>query len=75
MLYNTGLRVYITATDPSDPIRNIRIVMPGGICAGNPTIRVDDANACAPGQYQSFVDTLAANRNAIVFNPDYLRVL
>ena len=75
LLYNTGLRVYITATDPSDPIRNIRIVMPGGTCAGNPTIRVNDANACAPGQYQSFVDTLAANRNAIVFNPDYLRVL
>jgi hypothetical protein len=75
LLYNTGLRVYITATDPTDPIRNIRIVMPGGICANNPTIRVDDATGCAPGQYQSFVDTLAANRNAIVFNPDYLRVL
>jgi hypothetical protein len=75
VLYNTGLRVYIIATDPTNPIRNIRIVMPGGICANNPTIRVEDANGCAPGKYQSFVDTLATNRNAIVFNPDYLRVL
>lgn len=56
-------------------VRNIRIVMPGGICADNPYIRVHNANECPPNTYQDFATTLAADRNAIIFNPDYLRVL
>ncbi|MFN3786218.1 MAG: hypothetical protein ACK4RS_05200, partial [Thiothrix sp.] len=59
----------------SGTVRNIRIVMPGGICENNPFVRVDDANGCPIGQFRSFADTLRANRNAIVFNPDYLRFL
>lgn len=59
----------------SGTVRNIRIVMPGGICANDPFVRVDDANGCPVGQFRSFADTLRANRNAIVFNPDYLRFL
>lgn len=59
----------------SGTVRNIRIAMPGGVCAGNPFIRVENASGCPAGQYRSFADTLRANRNAIVFNPDYLRFL
>ncbi|QTR49443.1 hypothetical protein [Candidatus Thiothrix anitrata] len=64
----------ITANTLSNPIKNIRIVMPGGICEGNPFVRVADANGCPAGKYQAFADTLV-NRNAIVFNPDYLNFM
>lgn len=39
----------ITANDVNNPIKNIRIVMPGGICTGNPFVqkRVNNANECA----------------------------
>lgn len=66
------LRISETSTD--DPIRNIRIVMPGGICDGSPLLRVDNKEDCAFGQYRSFVAMLQ-DRNKIVFNPDYLRFL
>lgn len=59
----------------SGAVKNIRIVMPGGICDNNPFVRVADASGCPAGQYRSFEETLRANRNAIVFNPDYLRFL
>ncbi len=67
-----GLEVSITEIDAADPIRNIRIVMPGGVCKGNPFTRVADATDCGNDPYISFVEVLKANRNAIVFNPDYL---
>ena len=65
----------VTYNNPANPIKNIRIVMPGGICEGAPAVRVNDASACAAGKFQSFEETLKANRNAIVFNPDYLAFL
>ncbi len=68
------LIVKIVNTSTDDPIRNIRIIMPGGICQGMPFLRVDNESECAPGQYQSFASMLQ-DRNNIVFNPDYLRLL
>lgn len=57
-------------------MKNIRIVMPGGTCTGNPFLRVESASECPNGStYESFVDRLANNRNAIIFNPDYLLFL
>ena len=57
-----SLSVVINATDPNDPIRNIRIIMPDGICRDanqsidapintqqfkdNPFLRVSDASQC-----------------------------
>jgi hypothetical protein len=71
--YLHGLEVFITRVDETDPIRNIRIIMPGGICKGNPFKRVDTANQCSDNKpYISFVDVLKNNREAIVFNPDFL---
>lgn len=64
----------ITVNNVNNPIKNIRIVMPGGICEGNPFVRVANADGCPAGKYQAFADTLA-NRNAIVFNPDYLNFM
>ncbi len=57
-------------------MKNIRIVMPGGTCTGNPFIRVDETDTCPNGtSYESFAERLEANRNAIIFNPDYLMFL
>jgi hypothetical protein len=58
----------------SGTVKNIRVIMPGGICEGNPFVRVENADGCPVGKYQSFESTLA-NRNAIVFNPEYLNFL
>lgn len=72
-LYLHGLVLFITKTDSTNPIRNIRIIMPGGICKGNPFERVDTANQCSDDNpYISFFDVLKNNREAIIFNPDYL---
>ena len=65
----------VTYNNLANPIKNIRIVMPGGICEGAPSVRVNDASACAAGKFHSFEETLKTNRNAIVFNPDYLNFL
>ena len=70
----TQVNMNLKNIDPNDPIRNIRIVMPGGICEGNPFVRVVDSTGCPAGKYQAFADTLV-NRNAIVFNPDYLNFM
>ena len=57
-------------------MNNIRIVMPGGTCTGNPFLRVDSVSECPNGtNFESFADRLAADRNAIIFNPDYLLFL
>lgn len=72
---SAGLRVQLKDIDLANPVKNIRIVMPGGTCEGNPMVRVESEADCPSGQYRSFVDTLAADRNSIIFNPDYLRFL
>lgn len=64
----------ITVNNVNNPIKNIRIVMPGGVCEGNPFVRVANADGCPAGKYQAFADTLV-NRNTIVFNPDYLNFM
>ncbi|WP_298610740.1 hypothetical protein [uncultured Thiothrix sp.] len=72
---SAGLRLQLKDMDSTNPVKNIRIVMPGGICEGNPLVRVDGEADCPSGQYRSFVDSLAADRNSIIFNPDYLHFL
>jgi hypothetical protein len=72
----TSAMNYMMLRVTSGTVKNIRIIMPGGICRGNPFVRVEKKEDCAdPNNYVSFETTLAANRNAIVFNPDYLRFL
>ncbi len=60
----------IRESDPADPIRNIRILLPGGICRGNPFRRVNSASECATG----FIP-FAGHSKEIVFNPDYLNFM
>ncbi len=63
--------IQIVESNPEKPLRNIRIVMPGGICNDNPFKQVADATACKTGNYLSFKKYAAQ----IIFNPDYLNFL
>lgn len=57
----------IEESDPANPVRNIRITLPGGICANDPFRRVNDERQC-PGQYRSFEE----HSKQVLFNPDFL---
>ncbi len=71
-----SFNVNIKNITSSSYVKNIRIVMPGGTCSGNPFVRVNSQSDCPTGStYESFEDRLKADRNAIIFNPDYLAFL
>ncbi len=63
----------IASSNPDNYLRNIRILLPGGICQNQPLQRVDDASACtaATGMYLPFADYYAS----IIFNPAYLNFM
>ncbi|HRJ53699.1 MAG TPA: sugar-binding protein [Candidatus Thiothrix moscowensis] len=62
--------LFIKATNPANPIRNIRILPPGGICSSNPFQRVPNPGQCR-GDFLSFEE----NSDKIIFNPDYLNYM
>lgn len=71
---DAGVLLTIKSTDPADPIRNIRFLMPGGICAQRPLRWVPDAGVCDKGGVGPFVSTeTLAQRQA--WNPAYVRDL
>jgi hypothetical protein len=67
----TGLNVSlnILSTNPNNHIRNIRVLMPGGICADDPYHHVDNTQACNDSHYLSF----AEHYEDIRYNPDFIR--
>ncbi len=66
-----GLYLKIKSSNDKNPIRNIRITMPGGICEGNPFQQVAGADDCGEREYLSFED----HAKEIVFNPAFLSFL
>ena len=72
---SAGLRIQIKDITAGDHIRNMRIIMPGGICQGNPFLHVYSEDECPAGAYQSFVSRYEQDRNAIVFNPQFMNFL
>ena len=63
--------LFIDKSNPKNYIRNIRVLMAGGICINNPFKRVDKAEQC-PGQpYLAFAD----HHRQVMFNPDYLNFM
>ncbi|MCK5895950.1 MAG: hypothetical protein KAG20_04035 [Cocleimonas sp.] len=59
----------ITESDPEDYIRDIQVIMPGGICKNNPFHHVRNPRKCTPNNpFLAYV----AHAKEIVFNPDYL---
>ena len=61
----------ITESDLNDPLKNIRILMPGGICQNDPFHFVSQATDCADSDYLDFRTYYAS----IIFNPDYLNFM
>ena len=61
----------IMETNTKNPIRNIRILMPGGICSNNPYKRVYGQKSCRGSQYMSF----DKHYSRVIFNPDYLNYM
>lgn len=70
-----GLRYQITDTELTDPIRNIRIVMPGSACLSDEGVWLTAEGDCTDRITKPFAEILADDRNTILFNPDYLREL
>jgi hypothetical protein len=58
----------IQQSDPKNYIRNIRILMAGGICKTIPHQHVESKKSCPEGQYLSF----EKHYKTILFNPYYL---
>ncbi len=63
--------LFIEKSSPDNHIRNIRILMPGGICKNDPFKRVDSEKNCKQGSYLSFED----HHKQILFNPDFLEFM
>ncbi len=62
----------ITQLNEADPLRNIRILPPGGICQDNPYQRVQQQSECSKGvAYLSF----ESYYKSILFTPEYLSFL
>jgi hypothetical protein len=62
-----GVSLTIQATNPSDPLRNIRVLMPGGVCAQDPQQWCSESTPCSTGACTSF-ENLPEHR----FNPIFL---
>lgn len=63
--------LYIMESNPKNHLRNIRVLMSGGICEGAPLKRVDSAKQCSGKSYQAFAD----HYEDITFNPAYLNFM
>jgi len=66
------LALTLVATDPNDPIRDIRLIMPGGVC-NNDGFRAcsNDTDCSAPGTCELFADNVGAQ----IFHPSFLNNL
>ncbi len=62
----------IVESNVNNYIRDIQVIMPGGICKNNPFRHVRQANKCSKNNpFLAYV----AHAKEIVFNPDYLRFM
>ena len=75
-LYPTATAtLFIDESNPQNYIRNIRIIMPGGICRNQPIKHVTNPRVCPNNSYQSFVDSHQKGGKPIIFNPEYLNFM
>jgi hypothetical protein len=63
---NFGL--FITRTNPANHLRNIRALLPGGICGNNVFAHVAAASECPASNYRSFEQ----HHVTLIFNPLFL---
>ena len=58
----------IIESDTKDYLRNIRVIMPGGICKNEPTRHVNSIKDCGGQPFYAFT----GYHQRFIFNPDYL---
>jgi hypothetical protein len=63
-----GIGVNITDINTADHLRNIRVIMPGGVCSDDPFRWCDGSTPCAAGTCQGFED----NYGTQIFHPTFL---
>jgi hypothetical protein len=63
-----GLNLVITSTNPANPIRNIRVLMPGGVCANDYARACDKNDGCG----DSVCEPYERNYDKVIFNPAFL---
>ena len=63
--------IIINKSNPRNYLREIRILLPGGICMGNAFKRVAEARQCRNGKFLAFEQ----HHERIIFNPDYLNFM
>lgn len=62
----------ITKSNPNNYIRDIQVIMPGGICKSNPFRHILKPKKC--GANDPFL-SFAAHAKQIIFNPDYMNFM
>ena len=63
--------IIIKESNPKNYLRDIQILLPGGVCEGNTFKRVNEARECGNQQYLSFEE----HHQKLLFNPDYLNFM
>jgi hypothetical protein len=69
--HDSLLRIRISQIDPTDHLRNLRVLPPGGICGDSPFAYAADAAACPAGTFHAFEQL----GDALRFHPLLLRAL
>jgi len=62
------VKLIIKNSNPKNYLRNIRVLMPGGVCSNNPFKRINDARYCKGSHFLSF----EKHHDRLIFNPAYL---
>lgn len=65
------LRIRLSNINPSNYLRNIRVILPGGICGSDSTAYAATATACIQGNFRSFEQIYTTQR----FHPLLLKEL
>jgi hypothetical protein len=64
-----GIGLAILRTDPGDPIRDVRVLVPGGSCTADRSRLCDEAHPCGEGACEPF----ERSHEAHPFHPEFLR--
>ena len=71
-LYSTyTATLFIDKSNPKNYIRNIRILMPGGVCANNPFKLIKDGKRCGNAPFLPF----EKHYKKLTFNPEFLNFM
>ncbi len=65
------VKLIIKMSNEKNYLRNVRVLMPGGICSNNPYRRVNSKKHCRGSQFLSF----EKHHEKLLFNPDYLNYM